>query len=227
MLRVPSCDRFAPRRLLRLDRVGAAEYAGLRAISIPCNGSLGHESYGVWSGIPSPGVPHTRILERRLHFSLRRKQECPGGNMKTSQKLGLVAIALFVISHFLPAYGDGSGFACFGVSWDTLLGHGAKFPAGSWFYYSGFAISNILFPVLVVALFVTERAPKLRAIVSLVFFLHVLSWPVLNLFEQLSEFGKIRIGYYVWLIAYGLLVAAHRWKAPGESLESIPPAHPV
>jgi hypothetical protein len=147
--------------------------------------------------------------------------------MKTSQKLGLAAVVLFVISHLLPAYMDGSGFACFGVSWDTLRGHGAMFPSGYWFYYSGFAISNILFPVLVVALFVTERARRLRAAVSLLFLLHVLSWPVLNVFQQPAEFGAIKIGYYVWLIAYGLLVAAHPWKAPGGSHESIAPAHPV
>ena len=147
--------------------------------------------------------------------------------MKTSQKLGLAAVVLFVISHLLPAYMDGSGFACFRVSWDILWGQDTKFPSGYWFYYSGFALSNILFPVLVVALFVMEKARKLRVAVSLVFFLHVLSWPVLSVFQQPSELGSIKIGYYVWLIAYGLLVAAHPWKAPGGSHESIAPAHPV
>lgn len=147
--------------------------------------------------------------------------------MKTLKKLGLVAVVVFVISHFLPAYGDGSGFACFGVSWNMLLGHDAKILTGGWFYYSGFAISNIIFPVLVVALFVAKKSRKLRAVVSVVFFLHVLSWSVLHIFEQPSEIAQIKIGYYVWLIAYGLLVAAHLWKEPGESLESIPPARSV
>jgi len=142
--------------------------------------------------------------------------------MKTSRNLGLVAVVVFVISHFLPAYGGGSGFACFGVCSNMLLGHDTEILSGGWFYYSGFAISNIIFPVLVLALFVTNKSRKLRSVVSVVFFLHVLSWSVLHVFQQPSQLNEIKIGYYVWLIAYGLLVAAHLWKEPGESLESNP-----
>ena len=103
-----------------------------------------------------------------------------------------------------------------------LLGHDTEILSGGWFYYSGFAISNIIFPVLVLALFVTNKSRKLRSVVSVVFFLHVLSWSVLHVFQQPSQLNEIKIGYYVWLIAYGLLVAAHLWKEPGESLESNP-----
>jgi hypothetical protein len=147
--------------------------------------------------------------------------------MKTPRNLGLVAVVVFVISHFLPAYGDGSGFACFGVCWNMLLGHDAEILSGGWFYYSGFVISNILFIGLVVALFVTKKSRRLRLVVSVVFFLHVLSWLVLHLFQQPPHIAEIKIGYYVWLIAYGLLVAVHLWKAPDESLESIPLARSV
>ena len=143
-------------------------------------------------------------------------------DMKTSRKLALAAVVVFVISHFLPAYGDGSGFACFRFCWSSLLGHDADILSGSWFYYSGFAISNILFIGLVVALFVTRQGHKLRLVVSVVFFLHVLSWLVLHLVEQPSRIAHIKIGYYVWLLAYGLLVGAHLWKEPGESIEAIP-----
>ena len=92
--------------------------------------------------------------------------------MKTSQKLGLAAAVVFVISHFLPAYGDGSGFACFQVCWKMLCGQNSRFLAGSWIYYSGFAISNILFAVLVATLFVTMKHRRLGAIVSVVSRLH-------------------------------------------------------
>jgi hypothetical protein len=142
--------------------------------------------------------------------------------MKTPRNLGLVAVVVFVISHFLPAYGDGSGFACFGVCWNALLGHDTEILSAGWFYYSGFVISNILFIGLVAALFVTKKSRRLRSVVSVVFFLHVLSWLVLHDFQQPPQIDMIKIGYYFWLIAYGLLVAAHPWKEPGESLESNP-----
>lgn len=142
--------------------------------------------------------------------------------MKTARNLALGALVLFVVSHFLPAYDTISGFACFWDCWNMLLGHHTEILSGGWFYYSGFVISNILFIGLVVALFVTKKSRRLRSVVSVVFFLHVLSWLVLHTFEQPPQITQLKIGYYVWLIAYGLLVAAHLWKEPGESLPSIP-----
>jgi hypothetical protein len=140
--------------------------------------------------------------------------------------LALEAVLLFVISHFLPALSEGSGFDCFKVCWDSLWGHDADIFSGGWFYYGGFAISNILFLGLVAALFATEKFRKLRSAVSIVFFLHVLSWLALNIFQQSFQIGEIKIGYYVWLLAYGLLVAAHLWKE-SDSLQSIPLVRPA
>jgi len=147
-------------------------------------------------------------------------------SMKTPRNLGLTAIVVFVISHFLPAYGNISGFACFRVCWDTLLDRSEILSAG-WFYYSGFVISNILFIGLVMAVFMTKKSRRVRSVISVVFFLHVLSWLVLHIFPQPSQVTEIKIGYYVWLIAYGLLVGAHLCKEPAESLESIPLARSV
>jgi hypothetical protein len=67
--------------------------------------------------------------------------------MKTPHKLGLLAAVLFLISHFLPAYGGGSGFACFAYCWQVLLGQEAQILSGAWLYYSGFVLSDILFQV--------------------------------------------------------------------------------
>ena len=145
--------------------------------------------------------------------------------MKTPRNLGLLALTAFVISHFLPAYNNGSGFACFSHCWSTLLK--PDFSDGSWFYYSGLAICNILFVGLVAALFLTEAGRKLRSIVSGALFLHVFSWLVSHLFGQSSEIAEIKIGYYVWLFAYGLLVAAHLSKERVESPGSIPLARSV
>src|SRR5262245_48777071 len=103
-----------------------------------------------------------------------------GTNMKTPHLFGLTAAVVFVISHALPAYGDGSGFACFRVTLEMLFGRDTKFLSGGWFYYSGFALSNILFPVLVAALFLTRKNRRIRTLVSVVLLLHVLSWLILN-----------------------------------------------
>ncbi|MDB6041324.1 MAG: hypothetical protein JWM99_5165 [Verrucomicrobiales bacterium] len=147
--------------------------------------------------------------------------------MKTPRNLRLSAIVVFVISYFLPAYGNGSGFACFGECWNMLLGHDVDILSGGWFYYAGFVISNILFVGLAAALFVTKKHRRVRSAVSVVCFLQVLSWWVLHFSQKPSQIAEIKIGYYVWLIAYALLVAANLWDEPAESLESIPLAGSV
>lgn len=148
--------------------------------------------------------------------------------MKTPRKLGLVAVVVFVISHFLPAYGEGSGFDCSWVCWIMVLGpNHTEILSSGWFCYLAFILSNILFIGLVVALFVTKKRRRLRLAVSIVCFLHVLSWLVMHIFSQPAQIALIKVGYYLWLSAYSLLVAAHLRKAPDESLESIPLAGSV
>ena len=132
--------------------------------------------------------------------------------MKTHRNPGLAAFVVFIISFFLPAFKGMSGFASFAFCWDSLLG-GERILSGSWFYYSGFVMSNILFVGLVVALFVTRKIWRVRLVLSVACFLHVLSWLVLFAISgKPSEIAAIKVGYYVWLIAYGLLVTAHLWK---------------
>jgi hypothetical protein len=142
--------------------------------------------------------------------------------MKKPRNLGVLAILTFIISYFLPAYGDGSGFACFQYCWGVFLGHDTDILSGGWFYYSGFVISNILFIGLAVALFGTKKIRGVRTVISVVLFLQVFSWLVLHIFPQPSEVTEIKIGYYVWLVAFGLLTAVHLWKEPAEPLGSIP-----
>ena len=124
---------------------------------------------------------------------------------------------VFIISFFLPAFEDMSGFASFAFCWDTLLGHelsgNIRILSGGWFYYSGFVMSNILFVGLVAALFLTRKIVRLRSVFSLVCFLQALSWLVLfTISGKPSQITAIKVGYYVWLIAYGLLVTAYLWK---------------
>ena len=135
--------------------------------------------------------------------------------MKTHRNLGLAALVVFIISFFLPAFEDMSGFASFAFCWNTLLGNepfgNVRILSGVWFYYSGFVMSNILFVGLVAALFLTKKIGRLRSVFSLVCFLQALSWLVLFTISG-DQITAIKVGYYVWLIAYGLLVSAYLWK---------------
>src|SRR4026209_1565432 len=103
--------------------------------------------------------------------------------MNIHRNTGLVALVVFVISFFLPAFEGMSGFASFAFCWGTLLGHEASgnvgIFSGGWFYSSGFVLSNVLFGGLVAALFLTGKAGRVRSVFSVVCFLQVLSWLVL------------------------------------------------
>jgi|ERR1051326_1402844 hypothetical protein len=138
--------------------------------------------------------------------------------MKTHRNQGLAALVVFMISFFLPAFEDMSGFGSFTYCWDTFLGHepfgNVRILSGGWFYYSGFVMCNIFFVGLVAALFVTRKIRRVRSVFSVVCFLQALSWLVLFIFSgKPSQIAAIKVGYYVWLIAYGLLVTAHLRKS--------------
>src|SRR4051812_6759536 len=87
------------------------------------------------------------------------------------------------------------------------------FLAEAGFIIPGFVMSNILFVGMVAALFLTRKIGRLRSVFSLVCFLQALSWLVLfTISGKPSQITAIKVGYYVWLIAYGLLVTAYLWK---------------
>jgi hypothetical protein len=137
--------------------------------------------------------------------------------MKTHRNIGMAALVVFIISFFLPAFEDMSGLGSFAFCWDALLGHEPsgkiRILSGGWLYYSGFVVSNLLFVGLVAALFLTRKIGRLRLVFSLFCFLQALSWLVLFIVSgKPSQVAAIKVGYYVWLIAYGLLVTAHLWK---------------
>ena len=127
-------------------------------------------------------------------------------NINTSQKIGLAALSVFAVSHFLPAYDTLRGYSCFLQCCDTLW-HFDPSDLGCSLYYSGFALSNILLPILVVALFVGQKGWWFRSMVSFVMLLHTTSWSVV---ESLGSNSSIKIGYYLWLGAYLLLHFAYR-----------------
>src|SRR5882724_10328597 len=138
-----------------------------------------------------------------------------GINMNPSQKIGLTAVSLFAVSHLLPAYDTLPGFSCFQMCWRTMLELD-----NAWFYYSGFVFSNIMFSILVVALFVSKTGWRVRSIASFIILLHITSWSVLHLWGGLSD---IKIGYmYGWRrMRYCLLriyskIPTTRWsRQPG------------
>lgn len=75
---------------------------------------------------------------------------------------------------------------------------------GGWLYYSAFVLTNILFVVLLILGFLHDKWPQTRVVLSVIAFLHVLSWLALNL--DASDFRTLSIGYFVWLMAYALLL---------------------
>jgi len=109
----------------------------------------------------------------------------------------------------LPAYTEARGYACFLACWGILWDPAGSDPGG-WLYYSGFVLTNILFVVLVVALFATKKGRLLRWLGSCILLLHVMSWSIIALADgKSSPIRDIKAGYYVWLSAYALLFAAH------------------
>ena len=84
---------------------------------------------------------------------------------------------------------------------------------GGWLYYSGFVVSNIAFLVLGSGLFVTRKSRSFRLFASLIILLHTISWLFVNIGGNISE---IEVGYYLWLTAYVLLLAAHLTKEPSK-----------
>jgi hypothetical protein len=107
---------------------------------------------------------------------------------------------IFAVSFLLPAYTPYNGFNCFMLCWGGLI----KFPPekwGAWLYYGGFAVSNILFVGFLALAFARKTFSKACIVLISIMGLHVLSWLVLNLVWDGWK-TAIRIGYFVWLLAY-------------------------
>ena len=127
--------------------------------------------------------------------------------MSRAQKIGVAAILVFGVSHFLPSFGGLRGYACFQECWRIVMERDMTNVWG-WLYYSGFVLSSILFLILGTALLMTERGRSFGLIASAIMLLHTLSW----FFVNIKDLSKIGIGYYVWLVGYALLLTAYLVK---------------
>jgi hypothetical protein len=119
-------------------------------------------------------------------------------------KILLIALLLFVVSFFLPAYhneyvepfGYECALFCLGGIWDDLISADIATIA----YYFPFSFSNIAMIVLVPLLatvFRRKRVPLLIKVIQVILIMHVLSWLVLHI--AYGTIGDVRIGYYLWL----------------------------
>ena len=140
--------------------------------------------------------------------------------MKTRHRLTAAAGLLFAASFFLPSFGELSGIACLGFCWNVLANHRQEhdLSLGAWLYYSGFVLANALFvALLAAALFVAARsAPRRWA--SALAALQVVSWFFVNLVARANgDRFNMEIGYFLWLLSFVLLFAAHSaaGNAPG------------
>jgi hypothetical protein len=116
-------------------------------------------------------------------------------------KILLIALLLFVVSFFLPAYDGAYGYVCALLcswdiwGWDIWAADFAAFA-----YYFPFSVSNIAMIILIPSLatvFRRKRVPLLIKVIQVILIMHVLSWLVLHL--AFGQIGSVRIGYYLWL----------------------------
>ena len=130
---------------------------------------------------------------------------------------------LFLLSHLLPAYLDERGFGCFthclGIFFSKKIAEPGAFLG--WLYYSGFVVTNLAFVAVWLTGLITDRYLKTRFILSTLAFFHVTSWLLYNLFNKSDDPVPLQSGYYIWLLAYALLVTVQvlpaRQPAPPSS----------
>ena len=120
--------------------------------------------------------------------------------MKPRLVLASSTAIIFAVSFLLPAYTTFKGFDCFRMCWGVLV----KFPPesfGAWLYYGGFAVSNILLVGFLARAFTGKMFSKGAIVLISILCLHVLSWLVVDSVNY-GWGTDIRIGYFVWLLAY-------------------------
>lgn len=140
--------------------------------------------------------------------------------MKGRRRLAAASGALFALSFFLPAFGELSGIACLGFCWNLLthFGRDHDLSLGGWLYYSGFVLANALFVALLAAALLLATRSALRRWLSALAALQVISWFFVNLVAKWNgDRFNVEVGYFLWLIAFVLLFAAH-------SISGAPPA---
>jgi hypothetical protein len=120
--------------------------------------------------------------------------------MNPRRVLALSTAIIFAVSFLLPAYTTFNGFSCFRMCWGILV----KLPPekwSAWLYYGGFAVSNILFVGFLALAFAGRTFSRGCIVLISILCLHVLSWLVVDSVNY-GWGTNIRIGYFVWLLAY-------------------------
>lgn len=124
-------------------------------------------------------------------------------------KLPITAWILFLISFFLPAYADLSGYTC-AVACLFYYSECVESARPWTLYFFPFTFSNILMfvlPILVVSVCRRRRLPFGILIIQLILFVHVVSWPILMSLGCLEGSIKgIGIGYYIWFVSMVLML---------------------
>lgn len=122
--------------------------------------------------------------------------------------LALIAGVVFAVSFLLPSFADANGFECFSACWSLLrqLTDESQNPVFTRIYYSAFVLTNVAFAAVLATGLLSQRLYRVRFFITVAAFFHVVSWFVLNVPKQSVE--ALKVGYYVWLLAYCLLLAS-------------------
>ncbi|HEY9249005.1 MAG TPA: hypothetical protein VIO38_07730 [Rariglobus sp.] len=141
------------------------------------------------------------------------------------RSLSLAAGALFAVSYFLPAFAGSRGVQCLLFCWDLLRRAPGDELLG-WLYYSAFVPTNLLVaPIIVLTLMSGDRFVRTRFFVATALFFHVLSWLLLNWLKETSVARmELQVGYFVWLLAYALLVLAQFLAVRKPLPPAVPPS---
>jgi hypothetical protein len=128
---------------------------------------------------------------------------------KWTSVLSWTAAALFIISWFLPVLHDVPGWMAFRYALAPIVPYHDA-PATGWDDAAPQAMSaltNVVFVILFV-LWATKQSPRpgLFVRITLACFLINLYWFV-NAWRE-NGLGELLAGYYVWLAAFALLLAA-------------------
>jgi hypothetical protein len=118
-----------------------------------------------------------------------------------------LALVLFGISLWLPAFDSCSGWECAKIVWGCLVNFELKDIWG-WLYYSPFHVTNFTLLVLPILAF-TPLGDRFRLAARWLAggcFLHTLSWFVWVLCN--GGIRDLKVGYYLWLLAVGILLAS-------------------
>ncbi len=126
---------------------------------------------------------------------------------KKTNRLLLLAVSLFVVSFFLPAFDGCSGACCAGICMVGVWYNATEWGATA--YYFLFTLSNalmVIMTLLLITVFKRRKLPVWLLMTQIALIVHVVSWPLVVVAAFGEDFLSVQVGYYVWLLSMLLML---------------------